>query len=123
MRTMGREKWREGKDQLMTQKIPHHLSTMVDMVSWPRTAADGMAHMSLSDDVIIDKSSKMKSETYRLSSLLTFCQRKALGWCSTAQMNNDLKHTAKGRGKNMSSGVLLHQTMHTSAGCLPTLVQ
>jgi len=31
---MGREKYGEGKEQLMIQSIPHHLSNMVEAVLW-----------------------------------------------------------------------------------------
>ena len=60
-------------------------------------AANGTGSLVFNDDVTVDRRGRMNSEVCRavLSAQIQSNAAKLIGWCFTAKMDNDLKHTAK----------------------------
>ena len=59
-------------------------------------AANGTCSLVFIDDMTADKSSRMNAEVFRaISAQIQPNASKLIGRCFTAQMDNDLKHTAK----------------------------
>jgi hypothetical protein len=67
------------------------------VMAWACMAANGTGSLVFIDDVTADKSVRIHFEVFRpiLSAQIQPNASKLIGRCFTAQMDNDLKHTAK----------------------------
>ena len=100
IRMRGKGKYGKGKEQLIIPIIIHHVSNMVEAMSWNGYiwGSNKTGSVLFIEAATADSSTRMNSEVFYMAILSNLIQpnvTKLIGRCFTVQLDNDPKHTAE----------------------------